>query len=322
MTQALTPADVVRRIWAPWLQLLARNWKTVTAAGVMGGVLGVAIHFLRTREYRAAGVYVLVTAQPSASQMSSLGLLASQFGLGDITPGTGFDLATLAKLGRSEQTFSQVIARMDGLPAADSALRRDWYQIALDPERRTPARVERLILRLGRLLDISVDTRSRTVDIAASASSPALAHQMATVYVTTLDSLTSDLQSGQVRILRMEAERQATEAHDSLRAAEAQLQQFLSRNRAFSDPVLEFHARQLEREATLRSTLYQQIASRLAEARLEEKRSTPALLAISPPRLPVRPVGPSGRALAILGAFFGIAAAAVFLVWGKGPQSA
>jgi hypothetical protein len=321
MTHPLTPADVVRRVWAPWLQFVARNWRTVAAAGAIGAVLGVAIHFLRTREYRALGVYVLVTAQPSASQMSSLGLLASQFGLGDVIPGTGFDLATLAKLGRSDRTFSHVIASIDGLAVADSGLRRDWYRIALDPQRRTPARVERLIRRLGSMLDISVDTRSRTVDIAASAPSRALAHQMAMVYVATLDTLTSDLQSGQVRILRLEAERQATEAHDSLRAAEAQLQQFLSRNRAFNDPVLEFRARQLERDATLRSTLYQQVASRLAEARLEEKRSSPALMAISPPRLPVRPVGPGGLTLVILGAFFGSAGAAVFLVWGKESQA-
>ena len=84
--------------------------------------------------------------------------------------------------------------------------------------------------------------------------------------------------------------------------------------------MLAFEIRALEREADVRATLYQQIAGRFAEARLEEKRGTPALLAVSPPRLPVRATGPGALALAILGAFFGAATAAVLILWTRQPK--
>ena len=103
--------------------------------------------------------------------------------------------------------------------------------------------------------------------------------------------------------------------------AAGRLEQFLSGNRSFTSPNLEFKARQLEREASLRTTLYSQLANRLAEARLEEKRNTPALIAISPPLEPARPEGAGVLALMILGGFFGAAGAAVLTVWTRRPNS-
>jgi uncharacterized protein involved in exopolysaccharide biosynthesis len=307
--------DIVAR-----MLLLLRSWRPIALAGLAGTLLGVTASVVRPKSYDAGGIYVLINPTSGSLRLGSLGALASQFGLSDLAKGGGFDANTLARLATSDRTRRTLVARMDSLAAHDSGVASPWYNAARRPEKRSPKRQEALLRRMLRMTDVGVDARSSTIDLGATARTPDLALTMATTYIAVVDSLAADLLTGQMRLVREEAERQVTAAEADLRAAEDRLTRFLSHNRAISSPVLEFEIRALEREANVRATLYQQIASRLAEARLEEKRGTPALLAVSPPRLPVRPSGPGALALAILGAFFGAATAAVLIVWTRPPQ--
>jgi uncharacterized protein involved in exopolysaccharide biosynthesis len=299
---------------------LLRAWRRIALAGVLGAVLGLTASVLRPKSYSAGGIYVLINPASGSARLGSLGALASQFGLGELAKGGAFDANTLARLATSDRTLRALIAHMDSLAAHDSTVAGPWYDEARRPSARSPRRQESLIRRMLRMTDVGVDVRSSTIDFGASAQTPDLALTIATTYVALVDSLAADLQTAQLRLVRQEAERQVVEAEGDLHAAEARLRDFLSRNRTISSPVLEFETRALEREANVRASLYQQIAGRFAEARLEERRATPALLAVSPPRLPVRPSGPSTQALLVLGAFFGAAIAALLVVWTKPAQ--
>lgn len=316
-----TPAEVVSRVVWPQVRFLLARWKTLTLAGVLGALLGVGAHLVRNRSYSSGGIYVLATGQQAVPAGGSLGALATTLGFGDLSGGAAFDLNTLAKLARSDRALQRVIDEVDRRARTDSAIASAWHEVARRPDERTPARREALRARFRSMSQVSVDRQSRTFDVEVTAPTPILAHTLALVYAAVLDSLTSEILSSQVRMIRQEAERQAAEAEQDLRAAEVRLQQFLSRNRRFTDPALEFQARALEREATLRASLYSELAARLAEARLEERRGTPALMAISVPRVPVRPGGPAGRALVIVGAFVATAFAAVALIWSRGPSA-
>lgn len=309
-----TAGQVLRDILASLL-LLLRSWRPIALAGLAGTVLGVTASVLRPKSYDAGGIYVLINPSSGSARLGSLGALASQFGIGDLTKGGGFDANTLARLAMSDRTLRTVVAHMDSLAAHDSTVASPWYDVARRPGARSPNRQEALLRRMLTMTSVGVDARSSTIDLGASARTPGLALTIATTYVALVDSLAADLLTGQVRLVRQEAERQVVAAEADLHGAEDRLKHFLSRNRVISSPVLEFETRALEREANVRATLYQEIAGRFAEARLEEKRGTPALLAVSPPRLPVRATGPGVRALALLGAFFGAATAAVVIVW-------
>lgn len=321
-TQRLSPSEIGGRVIWPSVRFLAHRWKTLGTSALIGAMLGTAAHLARTRVYTSRGVYVLVASQQSTpSSLGALGGLASRFGLGGLGSSSGFDLYTLAEVARSDGALERVIEEMDRRGAADSALGRDWVAMARRAADRSLIRSEDLRRSLGKITDLAVDTRSGTFTVSATGRSPQIAHTLALVYVTVLDSLTTDLLSAQARLIREEAERQAKQAEIDLNAAEQRLEQFLARNRQITGPALQFQAQALEREATLRSNLYSQLAGRLAEARLEERRSTPALMPISPSIRPARPEGPSGRALIVLGVFFGGAAAAVATIWSARSRS-
>lgn len=310
---AMPEAILAHAVW-PRVRYLAQNWWMLLLAATGGAALGATVHFLRPKTFVSTGLYVLVTPQSPGVSASSLTALASQFGLG--TPPSGaFDLNTLARIARSRRAMLDIIHSLDRRAVSDLVIRDPWHQIARNPTNRSPGQHEALLRRVENMMQLSVDPRSGTFDLGAKSSSPSLSEVLAEVCAGVLDSLTTDLLSTQVRLLREEAERQAEDAHGQLREAENRLESFLSKNRAFTAPALEFQARQLERDANLRTTLYSQLANRLAEARLEERRNTPALIAVSPPPHPVRPQGPSGRALVVLGGFFGGAITMLGLLW-------
>lgn len=310
-----SPVDIIDEVFRPRVRLVLRRWRPIALAGFLGALLGVGAHFARSRTYEASGIYVLVTSEERGPSLASIGALAAEFGFGNLQGGGMFDLHTLNVTAHSERALQRVIDEMDRRGQHDSTLAAEWYAFAKRPAERSAKQAAALRIRLASRTFISVDTRSGTFSLAARANDPHTAHMLARVYEAVLDSLTTDVMSGQVRLLRAEAERQAAEAVQDLRKAEDRLQTFLSRNRRLTDPALEFEARALEREANMHATLYTQLASRLAEARLAEQRTASALMAISPPDLPALPEGPSGRVLVMLGGFFATAAAIVVIMW-------
>jgi uncharacterized protein involved in exopolysaccharide biosynthesis len=318
-TATLTPLEILSRVVWPKVRILASRWRTLVVAGIVGAALGIVIHFVRPKSFRSHGLYVLLAPQQSSSNLSSLGTLATEFGLGDLAElggDAGLNLNTLAEMARSQQILLEVVSKLDEIAASDPRVREPWYDFADPPDERSPKRLETLADRqLANLTEVFVDTRSRTLALGAIAPSRELSYALAEAFARVLDSLATDLLSRQVRVIREEAERQATEAEAELLNAEQRLQTFLSENRIISAPSLEFQARQLEREANLRTMLYSQLAGRMGEARIEEKRSTPAFITISPPLPPIRPQGVGGRALLVLGGFFGFAGTAVYSLW-------
>lgn len=322
MTEApRSPGQVVRDVIAPRVPVILAAWRAIVIAGIAGGLLGVVTHFLRPKSYTSSGLYVLLTQQSGGSRLGAFGALASQIGLSDLSRAGVFDAYTLARLATSDRALLVAVAAADTLATRDTSFARGWYDIARRPADRTPKRAEDLLRTMSRIVSVTVEPRSGTIAMGVSAPMPELAERVAVLVVRVVDSLTADLLARQARIVREEAERQVATADQDLKAAENHLQEFLSRNRTISSPNLQFEARALERQATLRSTLYERLAAGLAEARLEEKRSTPAVQAVSPPRRPVRPEGPGGATLLVLGVFFGAAGAAVRTVWARSAQS-
>ena len=96
------------------------------------------------------------------------------------------------------------------------------------------------------------------------------------------------------------------DAREQLRSAEAQLLDFLKRNRAITEsPDLMVERDRLSRAVSMRQTLYTTLMSDLAQAEIRTVRDTPVLILLERPHLPVRPRSKALPVKVMLGFLFG-----------------
>jgi uncharacterized protein involved in exopolysaccharide biosynthesis len=96
-------------------------------------------------------------------------------------------------------------------------------------------------------------------------------------------------QAGQERAF---VEQRMQQAQGELEAAEAELENFLRRNRRYQDsPQLVFEAARLQRRVDLRQQVYLSLAQSYEQARIEEVRNTPVITVVDSPEVSVRRSG-------------------------------
>ncbi len=99
-----------------YVQLLRRNWLVVSAATVLGGIVGVIlVLFVLPRQYRAAASVLFNPSSVTSnftlpSNVPAMGSFLRQFGLG--TGGSGASIMALA-VGESQTTRLEVVDRLD-----------------------------------------------------------------------------------------------------------------------------------------------------------------------------------------------------------------
>jgi uncharacterized protein involved in exopolysaccharide biosynthesis len=85
-------------------------------------------------------------------------------------------------------------------------------------------------------------------------------------------------------------ERQVAEKQAELRQAEDELKTFLERNRQYrTSPELSLEENRLERQVSMRQTLYTGLLSSYESARIEEVKDLPVITIIEQPEMPVEP---------------------------------
>jgi uncharacterized protein involved in exopolysaccharide biosynthesis len=85
-------------------------------------------------------------------------------------------------------------------------------------------------------------------------------------------------------------ERQVAEKQSELRQAEDELKTFLERNRQYrTSPELSLEENRLERQVSMRQTIYTGLLSSYESARIEEVKDLPVITIIEQPEMPVEP---------------------------------
>lgn len=142
-----------------------------------------------------------------------------------------------------------------------------------------------------KVIATTVATRSTgMITVRVRTESPEVSLEISNRLLEGLNHFNLITRQSQAREERRFTEGRLEAAKASLRAAEDGLQQFLQKNRQYSDsPALTFERDRLQREVTLQQQVVSSLAQRYEEERIREVRDTPVITVIEAPVLAARP---------------------------------
>jgi uncharacterized protein involved in exopolysaccharide biosynthesis len=271
---------------------LVRRWPLIAACAILLGGATALLVFLLPPRFTATTTFV-PEAPKESSLTSSLGGIASQFGLGsEITNPYSPDF--IARVLQSRY-IGEAILRT----AFEDRYLADVFEIdEANPRKRT----EKALKELGDATSIDADPKTGVVSLGVTLEDPDLAAAVANRMVEELNKFNVERRRSQSGEERAFAERRLAEARRELAAAESALAGFLQRNRTFSEfSLVGVEARRLERDVQLKQDVLLTLSRSYEEARIGEVRDTPVLTVIDRAEPPATKSWPK-RILSILGA--------------------
>jgi uncharacterized protein involved in exopolysaccharide biosynthesis len=272
---------------------------------VLSVTVTVAVLIARPRTYTAVGSF---KPQDSERPGGELAGLAAQFGVsvrsesGESSQFYADLMQTATILGPVAEALYTVpegtlkLSRILGLRGSDSATTRAV-----------------MIARLSAITDVSLDRRTGVVRYRVTTRSPDLSLQIAVRWMNEINSY-----NVRSRRARTAAERAFTEdrvgvARAELQTAESKLEEFLQRNRVYTnDPRLVFAHDRLQRDVAIREQVFITLAQSLEQISIASARSTPTTAVVEQPD---RPAFPDPRGL-LIRALIALVAGAVIGVLG------
>jgi uncharacterized protein involved in exopolysaccharide biosynthesis len=287
----LTPLVRRRRLIA----LTALTFALITAVVVL---------FLRPR-YTATTSFV-PEAPKESSLTSSLGGLASQFGLGTQIA-TPYSADLMAAVLQSREIREAVLKTEFPDPRAKPEGPARTLLAILDVEGDTPReRLDAGVEALKEATAIALDKRTGMVSLRVTLKDPELAAQVGNRMVEELNTFNVDRRRSQSGEERLFTERRLAEARQELADAEEDLIRFLRQNRQFSEfSVVGVSARRLERDVQLKQEVLGTLSRSYEEARINEVRDTPVLTVIDRAEAPARKSFPRRTLSVLLALVFG-----------------
>jgi uncharacterized protein involved in exopolysaccharide biosynthesis len=271
---------------------MVRRWPLIVGCALLLGIAtGIAVFVVPPR-YTATTTFV--PEQPKESSLtSSLGGLASQFGLGaEINNPYSADF--IARVLQSRY-IGEAILKTE----FDGRLLPDVFEIE---EANPRKRIEKSLEELEDATSIEVDQKTGVISLGLTLEDPELAAAVANRMVEELNRFNVERRRSQSGEERAFAERRLAEARRELNGAESALAGFLQRNRTFGEfSLVGVEARRLERDVQLKQDVLLTLSRQYEEARIGEVRDTPVLTVIDRADPPATKSWPK-RILSILGA--------------------
>ncbi len=290
---------------------------TILLAGYAGLIAAVVVGagtFLFKRQYRATTRF-----SPESGSTNRLpgGLseLASQFSL-DIGSQGLKPLQYYSVVLRSDAVLDRVLDSGLQLPGYPETL---WAYLQGQLRHRDSLPRQRVHKWLRDRVEVSIDFRASTMELAVTLPDRTVAAAAANLFVDALNHFNTHARASQAGARREYLERALALQLDSLRQAEDSLQRFLERNRLYKDsPALDFQQTRLHRKVDLNVQVVSTLQRDLEAARLDEINATPVLSVIDPATPPLRPISPLRFRTAAFGAVVTAAAALYAAILGFG----
>lgn len=239
---------------------------------------------------RAYEVSASILPEGVATQSGGIAGLARQFGF-SVGSGAGSSPQFYADLLKGREVLRKAVESEYEVPTEDQGTVRatlidiygieesKWlpkWQIAADD--------------LEKRMNVTVAAATSVVELTVSAGHPALAEQIAARLLQILNEF--NLETRQTRAAeesRFVAERMR-EMEEALLAAEETLKTFLERNRAInSSPELSFELDRLQRQVSMRQSIYTSLVQAYEQARIDGVRDTPVFTVVMEPEGAARP---------------------------------
>ncbi len=259
---------------------LVRRRKLIALTALAFALVTAVVVLLLRPRYTATTSFV-PEAPKESSLTSSLGGLASQFGLGTqiATPYSADLMAAVLQSREIREAvlntrFPEPLAGKDKAPRTLLAILKVKGET---PRKQMDAGVETL----KQATAIALDKRTGMVSLKVTLRNANLAAQVANRMVEELNTFNVNRRRSQSGEERLFTERRLAEARQELADAEEQLIGFLRQNRQFSEfSVVGVSARRLERNVQLKQEVLGTLSRSYEEARINEVRDTPVLTVI------------------------------------------
>ncbi len=265
-----------------WMIPLARYRRVVIVVPLLLGALTVAVTLILPKKYTTTLSFVPVQTEGSVEGLASL---AGQIGLSlpstDVSTSPDFYAQLirtpdiLLELARAEYV---VVHQGDTLRGTFVEL----YEIRRADEGRTLAEALRVLS--SKVLTVGFDRQTSIVSVDVRTKWKDMSYQMATLLLARIDEFNLKSRQNRASAEQQFLERRIDSARVELREAENALQNFLLANRSYqSDPVLVFTYARLEREVTLKQSVYTTLIQSYEAARLASVRNTPSVSLVEIP---------------------------------------
>ncbi|HET7601564.1 MAG TPA: Wzz/FepE/Etk N-terminal domain-containing protein [Gemmatimonadales bacterium] len=292
---------------------LLRHLRLLLLGFVLGGVVAAVWSLVATPRFSAVTIFA-PGDEPASALSSGLAALGSQFGAS----------FTMDEGTRSLQFYAELLKSHDLL----AAVATDSFA---DPDAPTTRRPLTALLRQGgdspeRTLDNTIDflrdeaidvtTNDRTgmISMAVTLASPTLAADVANRLYHRLEAFNTTMRQASASGRRRFAERELASARATLENSEAEMRNFLERNRGGLDmPRLALERQRLQRRIDVAQIAFSQMTQELAEAKIAEARDNPTFTVVQVAAPPLDRSYPVRTRMTILGAIVGGCLAAVLI---------
>jgi uncharacterized protein involved in exopolysaccharide biosynthesis len=184
----------------------------------------------------------------------------------------------------------------------------------LAPDTRGARRRAAAVGELSQRLQVQPDLRSNLVTVRLTLPDAVLAEAVLQRLLDLVQEFNIEKRQTSAAAERRFVEGRLREAEREMRAAESELQRFMSRNRRWEDsPLLSMQASQLQARVSLRQDVYTSLAQSYEKARIDEVRNTPVITIIDSPAGSARRAGGSLPLVLVLALGLGFALAVAWI---------
>jgi uncharacterized protein involved in exopolysaccharide biosynthesis len=301
------PDDLEQISIVELLTVLLRRRGLIVASALVTLAIVVGVTLAWPRSYTSESIFVPQQRKTPAGLTG----LAAQLGVMLPNVDAGQSPAFYADLLGSRELLGAVVDTKYAYQSDGALVTRTLLDVYHPWGATAAIRRERAIKKLGDHIDAKAITRTGVVTVSVTTPSAELSQQVNQRLLDLLNEFNLQSRQSTAAAERRFTEQRLQEVQADLRQAEDRLQTFLQRNRDYrNSPELTFERDRLDREVTLKQTLFSQLTQAFEQSRIEEVRDTPVITIVEHPYLPVRPdtryVLLKGLVALILGGLIGV----------------
>ncbi len=284
-----------------WVML--HHWRLVLGTPFVAALVTALISLVLPQHWTAEIEFVPESSS-SIKLPSGIGGLAGQLGIALPTSDALESPAFYAKVAESRPLLERTLTTRFPVPGSvrDSAALIDILKIPDGPALR---RMEKGVKRLRKYSEVKVDNKTRTLRLDVETRDARLSAAVANQMVGFLNDFNRNTRTVQARERRKFTEARTEEAQRDLEHAEDALRNFLTRNRQYESPPLQFERNRLERQVQMRQEVYSTLRREFEVARLDEVNDTPVLTVIDPAIPPATRSSPARVRMVLVAALLG-----------------
>jgi uncharacterized protein involved in exopolysaccharide biosynthesis len=274
----VTPLRLVNAV------LRQRRW--MIAGGLALATAAIAYAGLRPARYTSTAA-IIPQARKDASSLTGL---ASQLGLAlPLSEGGTQQPAFYVEALTSGEILRRVASTLMPPNTLKEPAQRTLVDYYYGKEKNKAVALEKTVVRMRKLVGVSLSQKTGIVYTSVSAPSPQLAQAINRALLQQVDSFNRANRRGQAGAERQFAEGRVSDAAAELRVAENRLESFLDMNRQYrNSPILTFQQDRLARDVSTKQQLYTTLVQTYEQARVQEVRDTPVFSTLEAPTFPPR----------------------------------